>query len=48
MLFFDGLNVLGDVEHTVQKICLLDRVCHEVFHNDPTRPDVEPERMRPS
>ena len=45
MLFFDGLNVLGDVEQTVAKFLLLDRVCHEVFHHDPTRPDVEPERM---
>ncbi len=45
LLFFDGLNVLYSVEKSVEKVLLLDRVCHGVFHNDPTRPDVEPERM---
>jgi hypothetical protein len=48
MLFFDGLNVLGDVEQTVEKFLLLDRLCHEVFHHDPTRPDVEPEQLHTS
>ncbi len=43
MLFFDGLNVLDSVEQSVQQVLLLDRVCHEVFHLDATRPDVEPE-----
>jgi len=45
MLFFDGLNVLESIEATVEKFLLLDRLCHEIFHEDPTRPTVEPERM---
>lgn len=44
MLLFDGLNVLESVETSVEKVLLLDRVCHEVFHEDPSRPNVEPER----
>jgi uroporphyrinogen-III decarboxylase len=43
MLFFDGLNVMGSIEQSVKQILLLDRVCHEVFHCDTMRPDVEPE-----
>jgi hypothetical protein len=46
MLFFDGLNVLDSVEKSVNQILLLDRLCHEIFHCDPTRPEVEPETMR--
>jgi uroporphyrinogen-III decarboxylase len=43
MLFFDGLNVLDSLEECVQQILSLDRICHEVFHCDPSRPDVQPE-----
>jgi uroporphyrinogen-III decarboxylase len=43
MLLFDGLNILGDVQSSVEKVLLLDLVCHQVFHEDPTRPEVEPE-----
>jgi hypothetical protein len=43
MLFFDGLNVLDSVEESMEKVLLLDRVCHEVLHNDPARPSVAPE-----
>lgn len=43
MLFFDGINVLNSVESSVEKVLLLDRVCHEVFHEDATRPQVPPE-----
>ncbi len=43
MLLFDGISVLEDVRSSVEKVLLLDRVCHEVFHEDPTRPNVEPE-----
>ncbi|HLE50899.1 MAG TPA: uroporphyrinogen decarboxylase family protein [Anaerolineales bacterium] len=43
MLFFDGLNVLDTVEESVQQVLLLDRVCHEIFHCDVSRPDVAPE-----
>lgn len=45
MLFFDGLNILGSVESSLQQVLLLDRLCHEIFHNDPLRPSVEPERL---
>lgn len=45
MLLFDGLNILGDIETSVEKVLLLDRVCHQIFHADPTRPDVEPEKV---
>jgi hypothetical protein len=47
MLLFDGLNVLDSVETSVEKVLLLDRVCHEVYHEDSSRPDVEPERAPP-
>jgi len=47
MLFFDGLNVLYDVKHSVRQVLLLDRLCHEIFHCDPSRPDVEPEFLPP-
>ncbi len=43
MLFFDGLNVLDSVENSVRQVLLLDRLCHEIFHSDPSRPSVEPE-----
>jgi uroporphyrinogen-III decarboxylase len=43
MLFFDGLNVLDSVEDAVEKALLLDRTCHAIFHEDDTRPAVEPE-----
>lgn len=43
MLFFDGLNVLDSVEKSVKQILLLDRLCHEIFHCDSSRPNVEPE-----
>ncbi|MGC8879372.1 MAG: hypothetical protein ACP5R2_09115 [Anaerolineae bacterium] len=45
MLFFDGLNVLHEVGRSVQQVLLLDRLCHEIFHCDPSRPDVEPEPL---
>ena len=48
MLLFDGLNVMGSVEESVKKVLLLDRVCHEVFHDDPRRPEAEPETMPPN
>ncbi len=48
MLFFDGLNVLDSVEKSVRQVLLLDRLCHEVFHSDPSRPHVEPEPPPPS
>ncbi len=44
MLFFDGINPLGDIDECVEKIRQLDRICHEIFHCDPTRPRVEPEQ----
>ncbi len=43
MLLFDGLNVMGSIEQAVAQVRLLDRICHEIFHEDPTRPAVEPE-----
>lgn len=43
MLYFDGLNVLDSLEECVEKILLLNRVCHDIFHCDPSFPDVEPE-----
>jgi uroporphyrinogen-III decarboxylase len=43
MLFFDGINVLHSVEECVEKIILLDQVCHEVFHLTPQRPSGAPE-----
>ncbi len=46
MLFFDGLNVLDGVEQSVRQALLLDHVCHQVFHLDPTPPDVELEQRR--
>ncbi len=46
MLFFDGLNVLDSVEQSVRQALLLDRVCHQVFHLDPTPSDVELEQRR--
>lgn len=45
MLFFDGVNVLDSVERTVRQIKLLDRLCHEIFHVDRSRPAVEPEHF---
>jgi uroporphyrinogen-III decarboxylase len=45
LLFFDGLNVLDSVEKSVEQILLLDRLCHEIFHCDSSRPNVEPERL---
>lgn len=43
MLFFDGLNVLDSVEKSVEQILLIDRVCHDIFHCDPSRPVAAPE-----
>lgn len=44
MLFFDGINPIGDIDECVEKIRQLDRICHELFHCDLTRPRVEPEQ----
>jgi hypothetical protein len=43
MLFFDGINVMDSIEESVEKVLLLDRICHEVFHQDVERPQVPPE-----
>ncbi len=32
------------IDECVEKIRQLDRICHEIFHCDPTRPRVEPEQ----
>jgi len=47
MLFFDGLNILDTIEESVQKVLLLDRVCHELFHCEPSRPEILLEPSRP-
>jgi uroporphyrinogen-III decarboxylase len=44
MLFFDGINVMDSVQNSVDQVLLLDRICHEIFHEDDSRPAVPIEK----
>ncbi len=43
MLFFSGILPLESVDNCRKKILQLDRICHEIFHNNPARPVGPPE-----